>query len=189
MNWVNKHKMLVIKAIKYNNQPCLNIDDLWQALHLSFNTALHHSVDASVLDKIASFSSSPWASFFKEEFRNTITNCNNLSTLSSDKLLWSYLKHILQDINCLNSIIKIANMYIDLEYWPSHFKKSTTVIIPKPKKSSYNSSKSFRPIVLLNTVGKLIEKVIGERLQFHIALNNFIYPSQLGSWNSSPLWM
>ena len=31
-----------------------------------------------------------------------------------------------------------------------------------------------------NTVGKLIEKVIGERLQFNTVLNNFIHLSQLG---------
>ena len=30
-------------------------------------------------------------------------------------------------------------------------------------------------------MGKLIEKVIGERLQFNIVANDFIYPSQLGS--------
>jgi len=80
----------------------------------------------------------------------------------------------------LNSIIKIANTCIDLGYWPSHFKKSTTVVIPKPNKSLYDFPKLFRPIVLLKIVGKLIEKVIRERLQLHIALNNFIYPSQLG---------
>ena len=45
---------------------------------------------------------------------------------------------------------------------------------------SYDSPKSFRPIVLLNTLGKLIEKVIGNRLQFHTISNNFIYQSQLG---------
>ena len=54
------------------------------------------------------------------------------------------------------------------------------VIISKPNKKSYDLSKSFRPIVLLNTVGKLIEKVIRERLQFIMASNNFIHPSQLG---------
>jgi len=32
----------------------------------------------------------------------------------------------------------------------------------------------------LNTLGKLIEKVIIERIQFTVASNNFIYPSQLG---------
>jgi len=44
----------------------------------------------------------------------------------------------------------------------------------------YDSPKSFRPIVLLNTLGKLIKKVIGERLQFTMAANDFIYLSQLG---------
>ena len=29
MNWVNKHKLLTIKAIKYNGCPCLKIKDLW----------------------------------------------------------------------------------------------------------------------------------------------------------------
>ena len=38
----------------------------------------------------------------------------------------------------------------------------------------------FRPIVLLNTLEKLIEKVIAERLQFIVVNNNFIHPSQLG---------
>jgi len=33
--------------------------------------------------------------------------------------------------------------------------------------------------MLLNTVGKLIEKVISERFQFQTASNNFIHPSQL----------
>ena len=54
------------------------------------------------------------------------------------------------------------------------------VIIPKPNKPAYDNPKSFYPIILLNTIGKLIEKVIAERLQFHIVKNNFIHPSQLG---------
>jgi len=55
------------------------------------------------------------------------------------------------------------------------------VIIPKPNKPAYNNPKSFHLIILLNTIGKLIKKVIAERLQFYIIKNNFIHPSQLGS--------
>ena len=55
------------------------------------------------------------------------------------------------------------------------------IIIPKPNKTSYDQAKVFRPIVLLNTLGKLIEKVIAERLQFTVVNNDFIHPSQLGS--------
>ena len=54
------------------------------------------------------------------------------------------------------------------------------VIISKPNKPLYDLPKSFHPIILLNTLGKIIEKVIGERLQFHVVSNNFIHPSQLG---------
>ena len=35
-----------------------------------------------------------------------------------------------------------------------------------------------QPIVLLNMLSKLIEKVIGERMQFHTIFNNFIHPYQ-----------
>jgi len=45
---------------------------------------------------------------------------------------------------------------------------------------SYDQPKSFHPIVLLNTLGKLIEKVIAERIQFMVTSNDFIHPSQLG---------
>jgi len=159
MNWVNKWKLLAVEAIKYNNQPCLTIEDLWQALHSTFNTALHHRVDISILDEIIDKSSSSWVLFSKEEFKSTIANCNNFSTPEPDKLLWSYLKIILKNNECLSNIISIANICIDLGYWPSHFKRSTMVIILKHNKLLYDSSKSFRPIMLLNTVGKLIEKV------------------------------
>jgi len=39
MNWVNKHKLLAIEMIKYNSQPYIELNDLWQVLHSSFNTA------------------------------------------------------------------------------------------------------------------------------------------------------
>ena len=60
------------------------------------------------------------------------------------------------------------------------------IIIPKPNKMSYDQAKSFHPIVLLNTLGKLIEKVIAERLQFTVVNNDFIHPSQLGCYEM--LW-
>ena len=53
------------------------------------------------------------------------------------------------------------------------------IVIPKPNKQSYDLPKLFRPIVLLNILDKLIEKVISKRLQFQVMANDFIYPSQL----------
>ena len=137
-------------------------------------------MDIDILDEIINKPTSSWPLFSKEEFKITIANCNNASTTGLDKLLWSHLKIILKDDKYLNSIIHIANICIELRYWPSHFKRSTTVVIPKLNKKLYDTPKSFRPIVLLNTMGKLIKKVIRERLQFITAANDFIHPSQLG---------
>jgi len=75
---------------------------------------------------------------------------------------------------------KIYCAYINLGYWPSHFKMSNSIIIPKLNKASYNSSKIFKPIILLNMLSKLIKKVIGKRLQFQLISKNFIHPCQLG---------
>ena len=54
------------------------------------------------------------------------------------------------------------------------------IIIPKPNKPSYDHVKMFHLIVLLNILGKLIEKVIAKRIQFTVTKNNFIHPCQLG---------
>ena len=43
----------------------------------------------------------------------------------------------------------------------------------------FDSPKLYHPIVLLNTIGKLFEKMIGECFQFHTISNNFIHSSQL----------
>ena len=45
---------------------------------------------------------------------------------------------------------------------------------------AYDQPKSFCPIVLFNTLGKLIKKVVAKRLQFLVTKNNFIHSSQLG---------
>ena len=90
------------------------------------------------------------------------------------------MKSIIQNDDCLANITNIANLCINLGYWPNYFKIPTTIIILKPNKSLYDQLKAFCPIVLLNTLGKLIEKVVAERLQFLVASNEFIHPSQLG---------
>ena len=57
---------------------------------------------------------------------------------------------------------------------------SSSIIISKPHKALYKSPKIFQPIVLLNTLSKLIEKAISKRLQFQLISKNFIHSCQLG---------
>ena len=181
INWVNKHKLPAVEAVKHNGWPCLEISNLWHVLYLLFNMAQDCQIDMEILNEILSKLSSPWVFFSEEKFVSSISKYNNSLTSGPDKLLWRHLKDIIKDKTCLKEIINIANACFELGHWPSHFKTSMTIIIPKPHKDSYDSPKSFRPIILLNILGKLIEKAIGEHLQFHMISNNFIHQSQLGS--------
>ena len=51
MNWVKKRKLPVIKAIQYNSCPCIELENLWEALYNSFNSAQNHQIDTHLLKK------------------------------------------------------------------------------------------------------------------------------------------
>ena len=123
-------------------------------------------IDISLLSEISNKHSMRWLPFSEEEFISSINKCNNSSTPRSNKLSWKHLKYIVKDNAYLKKIINIADTCFEIGYWPSHFKVLTSIIISKPNKELYDFPKAFKSIVLLNTISKLIKKVIGERLQF-----------------------
>jgi len=86
MNWINKRKLPAIEAIKYNGCFCIEIDDLWLALHLFFNIAQDHQINIRVLYEISNKVSMVWVYFSKVEFISSINKCNNLSSPDLNKL-------------------------------------------------------------------------------------------------------
>jgi hypothetical protein len=72
----------------------------------------------------------------------------------------------------------VENACLQSGHWPAEFKASTTVVIPKPGKPLYDTPKSFRLIVLLNTLGKMFEKMLSNRLQFEAAEHGVLHPNQ-----------
>ena len=86
----------------------------------------------------------------------------------------------MKDDRYLLNFINIINTYINLSHWPSHFRTSLLIIIPKTNELTYNFSKIFHLIVFFNILGKLIEKIIGERLQRQSITLNFVHSNQLG---------
>ena len=72
--------------IKYNGNSCLELENLWQALHLSFNSAQFWSINESILNEYKYFSPMEWLNFLEEEFSHAITNCSDSSMPSPDKM-------------------------------------------------------------------------------------------------------
>ena len=65
------------------------------------------------------------------------------------------------------------------------WKKSIMVIIPKPNKPSYSIPGAYRPIQLLECLGKLLEKIVAKRLMFECSRYNLVPPEQFGGVSSA----
>jgi hypothetical protein len=111
---------------------------------------------------------------------DALTGTSNQSAPGPDHITWRHLKHIAQDGYASRLFVWLANTCLQSGHWPTEFKASTTVVILKPGKPLYDTPKSFRPIVLLNTLGKMFEKMLSNRLQFEVAEHGVLHPNQFG---------
>ncbi|QKX57721.1 uncharacterized protein TRUGW13939_04840 [Talaromyces rugulosus] len=66
----------------------------------------------------------------------------------------------------LPSLHRLFNACLQQGYCPIHFKEAITVVLRKPGKDDYTQPKSYRPIALLNTLGKALEAIIANRLTY-----------------------
>jgi len=180
MSWVRKKSLPAIESISYKNCPYNTLPDLWNALHELYNSAENRPVNTRFLKELLQVDGIKWPFFSSQEFRDTIAKCSSSSILEPDHVSWRHLKVLISHNTCLEKLVHITNACITLEYWPSHFKLANSIVIPKLNKMSHNTPSSFQPIVLLKTTDKLVEKVISNRLQFHITANGFLDPNQLG---------
>jgi hypothetical protein len=66
----------------------------------------------------------------------------------------------------LPSLHKLFNACFRLGYCPKHFKETITVVLRKQGKDDYTQPKAYRPIALLNTLGKVLEAIVATRLAY-----------------------
>jgi hypothetical protein len=77
-------------------------------------------------------------------------------------------------------LTRIFNQSLHLGYCPAHFRESTTVVLRKPGKDDYTAPKSYRPIVLMNTMGKIMDAVIARRLSYLAETHHVLPPTHMG---------
>lgn len=63
-------------------------------------------------------------------------------------------------------LTRIFNWSLRLGYCPARFRQSTTIVLRKAGKDDYTTPKAYRPIALLNTVGKLMDSTIAKRISY-----------------------
>ena len=68
----------------------------------------------------------------------------------------------------------------EIGYHPKMFRKSICIVLRKPKKPDYTVPKAYRPIQLLEVLGKALERIQGDRLSYLAARYDMIPPLHFG---------
>nr|XP_042909490.1 uncharacterized protein LOC107438316 [Parasteatoda tepidariorum] len=105
---------------------------------------------------------------------NIINKLNNKKAPGEDNVNNKMMKHL--TINQINALCNIYNACLMHNIFPNNWKNATIILIAKPGKDSRIAT-NFRPISLLPTFGKILERLLLWRLIPHI---NFLPDQQFG---------
>jgi hypothetical protein len=61
------------------------------------------------------------------------------------------------------------------------FQDSVTVVLKKPNKDDYSKAKAYRPIALLETLGKAFESAIAERISYYVEEHQLLPEDHIGA--------
>ncbi|MBW0484589.1 hypothetical protein O181_024304, partial [Austropuccinia psidii MF-1] len=113
-----------------------------------------------------------------EEILRAINSLPNNKAAGSDTIPNEILK--LAAPLLLPVLTSLFNACLVEGHYPSPWKISLTAIIRKNDKDDYSDPSAYRPIALLNTLGKLFEKVINNRLTFWSTTEEILHPGHMG---------
>src|SRR5262249_5351095 len=137
--------------------------------------------DLAVLEDCKKWEPRTWDPFTTAEMMDALRGTSNRSAPGPDKAGWKLWKSVVSSSpDAAEKLVSFANSLVVMGHWPAFLKESNTVVIPKPGKPAYDTPKMFRPIVLLNTLGKLFEKMISNRMQYEAIKYGVLHPNQFG---------
>ncbi|MBW0530889.1 hypothetical protein O181_070604 [Austropuccinia psidii MF-1] len=114
----------------------------------------------------------------KDEIENTILELQNKKAPGPDGISNELIK--LSKPLLTTHLICLYNLCLEQGNYPNGWKETRTAIIKEAAKDNYTDPSAYRPIALLNTLGKLFEKIINNRLTYWAHNNNTIHLGHVG---------
>ena len=120
----------------------------------------------------------PWAPITKEEIGRALKAAKGTTAPGEDGLPTLIWKNTWKHISRI--VVKIFTASVNLGYYPKKLKTATIVVLRKPGKPDYSVPGVYRPISLLNTLGKLLEAVMARRLSYYAETHGLLLNTQFG---------
>ncbi|KAF8749221.1 Reverse transcriptase (RNA-dependent DNA polymerase) [Rhizoctonia solani] len=79
-----------------------------------------------------------------------------------------------------NIFVNLFNLCLEIGYHPTALRNCIIAPIPKPNRADMSTPKNYRPIALLETLSKLLKKVVTARLLHEAGEHNLIPQAQFG---------
>ena len=114
-----------------------------------------------------------------EEITTALSKCSPTSAPGPDGIPYSTWKQVKRENPSI--LLQILSPLVSLGYHPASLKASNGIVLDKPGKPSYESPTSFRIIVLIPTVSKILERIIASRLLLAARSKGMLNPNQCGS--------
>ena len=115
--------------------------------------------------------------FTSKEFEEALKTLSKKTSPGPDKITNEMLQHL--GPKSKKKLLKVFNNSWKTGHVPQAWREADMVPIHKKGKDRGNA-KSYRPISLTSCVGKLIERLVNNRLSWHLESNNIIAPEQAG---------
>ena len=80
----------------------------------------------------------------------------------------------------INHLFFIFKAIFQLKVYPDEWRESITVVLRKPGKPAYDLPKAYRPIALLNSMGKLFSTLMADELSYFCETRNIFPDNQFG---------
>ncbi|QRV95516.1 Reverse transcriptase from mobile element jockey protein [Ceratobasidium sp. AG-Ba] len=119
----------------------------------------------------------------REEIREALASSSNTSApgaFGSNYRILKWAHEVKPD-----ALLKLYNACLDYGVHPACLKNAVVSVIPKPRKTDMSNPNSYRPISLLETLSKCLEKIIASRLLYDVGKFSLVPFTQFGGRDCS----
>ncbi|KAF8692346.1 hypothetical protein AX14_002571 [Amanita brunnescens Koide BX004] len=181
VRWTKPRPPPKFSTILREGKPIPDVHTLFNTMHDHFSTsAATEHVSWEAIERIPQHAVRDFPLISLKEIWDALRPTTNSSAPGPDHVTWRHLKRALSLPDTDAALARLFNNVCHEGTWPSYFKDSQSVIIPKPNKPDYSVPKAYRPIALLNTLGKLLTKILANRLQHDAAEFGLLHRDQFG---------
>jgi hypothetical protein len=120
----------------------------------------------------------PWHPITEVEIQRSLNTAKGSTAPGEDGLPTLVWKHLWKHLGKLVTRIFAASIY--LGYHPKRWRSAKIVVLRKPGKPDYSVPGAYRPISLLNTLGKILEAVMARRLSYLAEKHGLLPDTQFG---------